>query len=71
MHLEKNVFQNIFNTVMDVKGKTKDNIKARLDIALFCNRKNMKLVLGWVTGRKTKSKLHIREKCTTTSLQIA
>jgi len=29
---------------MDVKGKTKDNIKARLDIALFCNSKNMELV---------------------------
>ena len=29
---------------MDVKGKTKDNIKARLDIALFCNHKNMELV---------------------------
>ena len=34
MHIEKNVFENIFNTVMDVKGKTKDNIKSRLDIAL-------------------------------------
>jgi hypothetical protein len=44
MHIEKNVFKNIFNTVMDVKGKTKDNIKAKLDIALFCNRQNMKLV---------------------------
>jgi hypothetical protein len=44
MHIEKNVFENIFNTVMDVKGKTKDNIKARLDIALFCNCKNMELV---------------------------
>ncbi|KAL9362616.1 hypothetical protein Peur_045401 [Populus x canadensis] len=44
MHIEKNVFENIFNTVMDVKGKTKDNIKARLDVALFCNRKNMELV---------------------------
>jgi len=44
MHIEKNVFENIFNTVMDVKGKTEDNIKARLDLALFCNRKNMKLV---------------------------
>jgi hypothetical protein len=44
MHIEKNVFENIFNTVIDVKGKTKDNIKARLDIALFCNRKNMELV---------------------------
>ena len=44
MHIEKNVFENIFNTVMDMKGKTKDNIQARLDIALFCNRINMKLV---------------------------
>ena len=44
MHIEKNVFENIFNIVMDVKGKTKDNIKARLNIALFCNCKNMELV---------------------------
>ena len=44
MHIEKNMFENIFNTVMDVKGKTKDNIKNRLDLALFCNRKNMELV---------------------------
>jgi len=44
MHIEKNLFENIFNTVMDVKGKTKDNIKARLDLALFCHRKNMELV---------------------------
>jgi hypothetical protein len=44
MHIEKNVFENIFNTVMDVKGKTKDNNKSRLDVALFCNRKNMELV---------------------------
>jgi hypothetical protein len=29
---------------MDVKGKTKDNIKARLDITLFCNHQNMELV---------------------------
>jgi len=50
MHIEKNVFENIFNTVMDVKGKTKDNIKARLDVALFCNHKNMELVRdgSWV-----------------------
>ena len=44
MHIEKNVFENIFNIIMDMKGKTKDNIKARLDVALFCNRKNMELV---------------------------
>jgi hypothetical protein len=44
MHIEKNVFENIFNTIMDGKAKTKDNIKARLDVALFCNRKNIELV---------------------------
>jgi len=50
MHIEKNMFENIFNTVMNVKGKTKDNIKARLDLALFCNRKYMELVYdgSWV-----------------------
>jgi len=48
------MFENIFNTVMDVKGKTKDNIKARLDLALFCNRKNMELVCdgSWVAKLK-------------------
>jgi hypothetical protein len=44
MHIEKNMFENIFNTIMDVKGKTKDNIKARMNIALFCHHKNMELV---------------------------
>ena len=48
------MFENIFNTVINVKGKTntvinvkgktKDNIKARKDITLFCHRKNTKLV---------------------------
>ena len=46
MHIEKNVFENILNTIMDVKRKTKDNINARLDITLFCNRKNMELVFN-------------------------
>ena len=50
MHIEKNVFENIFNTIMDVKGKKKDNIKARLDVTLFCNCINMELVWdgSWV-----------------------
>jgi hypothetical protein len=43
MHIEKNVFENTFNTVMDVKGKTKDNIKARMNISLFCHHKNIEL----------------------------
>jgi hypothetical protein len=54
MHLEKNVFENIINTVIEVKGKAKDNIKARIDITLFCHRKNMKLVYvrSWVVKPK-------------------
>jgi hypothetical protein len=38
MHIEKNFFDNIFNTVMDVQGKTKDNEKARKDVELYCNQ---------------------------------
>nr|XP_017219141.1 PREDICTED: uncharacterized protein LOC108196387 isoform X2 [Daucus carota subsp. sativus] len=38
MHIEKNVFENIFNTIMAIEGKTKDNAKARADIALLCRR---------------------------------
>jgi len=52
MHIEKNVFENIFNTVMDVKGKTKDKIKAILDVTLFYNRNNMELV--WDGSRVAK-----------------
>nr|GEU74182.1 hypothetical protein [Tanacetum cinerariifolium] len=40
MHTEKNVFENIFNTVMDT-SKTKDNIKARMDIEKYCDRADM------------------------------
>ena len=28
MHIEKNVFDNVFNMIMDIKDKTKDNVKA-------------------------------------------
>ncbi|XP_065878103.1 uncharacterized protein [Euphorbia lathyris] len=38
MHIEKNVFENLFNTIMNIEGKTKDNAKARKDVALFCKR---------------------------------
>jgi hypothetical protein len=48
------MLENIFNTVTDVKWKTKDTIKAIIDIALFFHRKNMKLVYvgSWVTKPK-------------------
>ena len=38
MHIEKNFFDNIFNTVMNVPGKTKDNSKSREDLKVICRR---------------------------------
>ncbi|KAG7636059.1 Transposon En/Spm-like [Arabidopsis thaliana x Arabidopsis arenosa] len=38
MHTEKNFLDNIMNTLMSVKGKSKDNIMSRLDIEKFCSR---------------------------------
>ncbi|XP_073152634.1 uncharacterized protein [Henckelia pumila] len=32
MHIEKNVFDNVFNTIMNVPGRTKDNAKSRADL---------------------------------------
>ena len=53
MHIEKNMFENIFNTLMDVKRKTKDNIKARMNICV-CQSKNIELVYdgSWVIKPK-------------------
>ena len=38
MHIEKNFFDNIFNTIMNVEGKTKDNVKSREDLKELCSR---------------------------------
>jgi len=43
MHIEKNVFDNVLNTVMDIKGKTKDNEKARMDLIEYCRRPELHL----------------------------
>ncbi|CAL2229846.1 unnamed protein product [Prunus armeniaca] len=32
MHVEKNVFDTLLGTILDIEGKTKDTIKARLDL---------------------------------------
>ena len=37
------MFDNVFNTVMNVKGKTKDNPKARMDLKLICKRPELEL----------------------------
>jgi hypothetical protein len=41
MHIENNVFDNIFNMVMSVKGKIKDNMSARMDLALYYYSRNI------------------------------
>ncbi|KAL0322233.1 UNVERIFIED_CONTAM: hypothetical protein Scaly_2519700 [Sesamum calycinum] len=43
MHIEKNVFDNILNTIMDIKGRTKDNMNACRDLKIMCNRPELEL----------------------------
>ena len=38
------MFDNIFYTIMDVKGKTKDNLKVRVDMKNICKRPLLELV---------------------------
>lgn len=42
MHIEKNVFDNVFNTVMNVQGKTKDTSKSREELNYYCRRPELK-----------------------------
>ncbi|XP_027368317.1 uncharacterized protein LOC113874279 [Abrus precatorius] len=42
MHVEKNVFDNIMNIVMDT-DQTKDNVKARQDLEEYCRRHELRL----------------------------
>ncbi|GJS38479.1 hypothetical protein Tco_0563522, partial [Tanacetum coccineum] len=43
MHIEKNIFENVFETVMDIEGKTKDNVKARDDVKIYSKRKELEI----------------------------
>jgi hypothetical protein len=38
MHTEKNVVEALWATIMDIPYKTKDNVKARVDLATLCDR---------------------------------
>ena len=35
------MFENVFNTIMNIEGNTKDNIKDREDLAMFFQRKKL------------------------------
>ncbi|KAL0444229.1 UNVERIFIED_CONTAM: hypothetical protein Slati_2145600 [Sesamum latifolium] len=54
IHIEKNVFDNIFNTVMNIKGKIKDNLNARKDVEIICDRSEI-AVSGDRSGSMTKA----------------
>jgi hypothetical protein len=43
MHNEKNVAEAIWKTCMDIPEKTKDNVKARRDLAQICSRPSQNL----------------------------
>ena len=55
MNIEKNFCDNIIKIVMDVPGKTKDDVKARLDMAEMCDQSELNLNHG-VDGRTLKPK---------------
>ncbi|KAL0401778.1 UNVERIFIED_CONTAM: hypothetical protein Slati_4207700 [Sesamum latifolium] len=43
MHIEKNVFDNIFNTMIEIKGKIKNNLNAWKDLKIICNRSKLEV----------------------------
>ncbi|KAK4395843.1 hypothetical protein Sango_1738600 [Sesamum angolense] len=43
MDIEKNVFDNIFNIIMDIKGRRNDNLNARKDLKIICNRPKLEV----------------------------
>ena len=59
MSIEKNMFENTFNTMMNIKGKTKDNMKARMNIPLLCHHKNMDLVYNGSRVTKPKASFFV------------
>ena len=38
MHIEKNMFENVFNTVMNVPSKTNDTMKSTEELNHYCYR---------------------------------
>ncbi|CAH9061011.1 unnamed protein product [Cuscuta europaea] len=47
MHTEKNMVDNIFNTVMDFKGKTKDGLASQKDMTIWCDRPELSVDLEY------------------------
>ena len=58
MHVEKNVFDNVFNTVMDIKDKTRDNVKVRMDLKEYYRHRELELQVQ-PSGKVLKPKANI------------
>ena len=41
MHTEKNVGESLFHTILNIPGKSKDNVKARVDVEKLCDRERL------------------------------
>jgi hypothetical protein len=50
MHTKKNVGESLFHIVLNIPGKSKDNVKARVNIEKLCDRK--RLYIQPPTGRR-------------------
>ena len=46
MRIEKNFFESVFNTIMNVLGKTKNNSKSRQELNEYCRRPELEKVEG-------------------------
>ena len=46
MHIEKNFFENVFNKVMNVPGKTKDTSKSRQELNEYYRRSELEKAEG-------------------------
>lgn len=49
MHIEKNVFDNIFGTILGIQGKTRDDVKAREGLEILGIRKEL-----WLKKKRNK-----------------
>lgn len=65
MHIEKNICDNVLGTIMNIKGKTKDTVKSRLDLEAMNIRQELhpiqkgdKLVLPAATYTLTPQEKH-------------
>ncbi|XP_010436745.1 PREDICTED: uncharacterized protein LOC104720554 [Camelina sativa] len=43
MHIEKKFFDNLIKTLLNVPGKTKDNVKSRMDLPSICRRPDLEV----------------------------